>query len=103
MKIIFIFFCLSLQKLDNKKYFPVKEKFDLIFRKVFSFYFRRKTLFKSYEKIKNIMLFVDYIKFGSQTFDCYIFCFDFFLNSSLKIWFNLIFISTLILIFMIII
>jgi len=24
------------------------------------------------------MLFADYIKFDPQTFDCYIFCFDFF-------------------------
>jgi hypothetical protein len=24
------------------------------------------------------MLFADYIKFGPQTFDCYIFCFEFF-------------------------
>jgi hypothetical protein len=28
---------LSLEKLVNKKYFPVKEKFDLISRKIFSF------------------------------------------------------------------
>jgi uncharacterized protein YpbB len=43
--------CLSLEKLVNgkhftvnKKHFPVKEKFGLVFRKVFSFYFGRKTL-----------------------------------------------------------
>jgi len=72
--------CLSLEKLVNgkhfpinRKHFPVKEKFDLIFRKVFSFYFRWKTLFESCEKFKNIILFVDYIKFGPQTFDCYIY------------------------------
>ena len=34
--------CLSLDKLVNGKHFPVKEKFGLIFRKVFSFYFGRK-------------------------------------------------------------
>jgi hypothetical protein len=34
--------CLSLEKLVNGKHFPVKEKFNLIFRKVFSFYFGRK-------------------------------------------------------------
>jgi hypothetical protein len=28
--------CLQLKKLVNKKHFPVKEKFDLVFRKVFS-------------------------------------------------------------------
>jgi len=46
-----------------------RKKFGLIFRKVFSFYFGRKTLFRSGEKIKNIILFADYIKFGPQTFD----------------------------------
>jgi hypothetical protein len=60
---------LLLKKLVNEKHFPVKEKFGLIFRKVFSFYFGRKTLFRSGEKIKNIILFADYIKFGPQTFD----------------------------------
>jgi hypothetical protein len=28
--------CLPLEKLVNEKYFPVKEKFDLVSRKVFS-------------------------------------------------------------------
>jgi len=103
--------CLTLKKLINEKHFPVnekhfyvKEKFSLISRKVFSFYFGLKTLSRSCEKFKNIILFVDYVKFGPQTFDCYIFCLNFFFsNSSLKIWFNLIFILTLILIFMIVI
>jgi hypothetical protein len=63
--------CLLLEKL-------VKGKFVLIFRKVFSFYFGRKTLFRSCEKFRNIILFVDYIKFGPQTFDWYIFCLNFF-------------------------
>jgi len=35
----------------NKKHFPVKGKFDLISRKVFSFYFGRKTLS---EVVKNL-------------------------------------------------
>jgi hypothetical protein len=61
--------CLLLEKLVNGKHFPVKEKLGLIFRKVFSFYFGRKTLFRSCEKFRNIILFVDYIKFGPQTFD----------------------------------
>jgi hypothetical protein len=63
--------CLPLEKLVNGKYFSVKEKFGLVFRKVFSFYFEQKTLSESYEKFKNIILFADYIKFGPQTFDCY--------------------------------
>jgi len=36
--------CLSLRKLVNGKHFPVKEKFGLVCRKVFSFYVGRKTL-----------------------------------------------------------
>jgi len=36
--------CLSLEKLVNGKHFLVKEKFGLVSRKVFSFYFGRKTL-----------------------------------------------------------
>jgi len=72
--------CLSLEKVVNGKYFPVnrkhfpvKGKFGLVSRKVFSFYFGRKTLSGSCEKIRNIILFADYIKFCSQTFDCYIY------------------------------
>jgi len=68
--------CLLLEKLINEKYFPVngkhfqvKGKFGLVSKKVFSFYFGRKTLSGSCEKFRNIILFVDYIKFGPQTFD----------------------------------
>jgi hypothetical protein len=64
--------CLSLEKLVNGKHFPVKRKFSLVFRKVFFFYFGRKTFSGSCEKFRNIILFADYIKFGPQTFDCYI-------------------------------
>jgi hypothetical protein len=40
-KLFFKFFCvyLTLEKLINEKYFPVKEKFSLISKKVFFFYF----------------------------------------------------------------
>ena len=38
--------CLSLEKLINRKHFSIKEKFDLVSWKVFSSYFRRKTLFQ---------------------------------------------------------
>jgi hypothetical protein len=36
-KLFFKFFyvCLSLEKLVNRKYFPIKEKFGLVFKKVF--------------------------------------------------------------------
>jgi hypothetical protein len=77
--------CLSFKKLVNEKYFAVnrkhfhvKGKFDLIFRKVFSFYSEWKTPSRSCEKFKNIILFTDYIKFDPQIFDCYIFCLNFF-------------------------
>jgi len=43
--------CLPLEKLVNGKHFPVKEKFGLVSRKVFSFYFGRKTLS---EIVKNL-------------------------------------------------
>jgi len=58
--------CLLLEKL-------VKGKFGLVYRKVFSFYFEQKTLSRICEKFRNIILFTDYIKFGPQTFDCYIY------------------------------
>jgi len=32
-----------------------------------------KTISESCEKFRNVILFVDYIKFGLQTFDCYIY------------------------------
>jgi len=67
---------LSLEKLINRKHFPIKGKFDLVFRKVFSLYFRGGKLFRSCEKFRNIILFTDYNKFGLQTFDCYIFYFE---------------------------
>jgi hypothetical protein len=59
--------------LINKKYFSVKEKFGLVSRKVFFFNFGWKTLFRSCEKFRNVILFADYIKFGPQTFNWYIY------------------------------
>jgi hypothetical protein len=44
--------CLLLEMLVNRKHFPIKEKFGLISRKVFSFYFGRKTLFRSCENLE---------------------------------------------------
>jgi hypothetical protein len=90
-KVLSKLFCiyLLLEKSVNGKHFSVKEKFDLVFRKMFFFYFRRKTISGSCEKIRNIILFANYIKFDLQTFDCYIY---FVLNiyfsiSSLRIYF----------------
>jgi hypothetical protein len=50
--------------LINKNYFPVKNNINLISRKVFFFYFLRKMLSKNYKNFKNIMLFINYIKFN---------------------------------------
>jgi hypothetical protein len=89
--------CLSLEKLVNEKHFLVKRKFSLISRKVFSFYFWQKTLSESCEKFRNVILFVDYIKFDPQTFDCYFFFLNIFfqfhpLEFNFYINFDLIFI-----------
>jgi len=107
-KLLFKLLCvyLPIEKLVNEKYFLVKKNwFD--FRKVFFFILNGKyflKIMKKFEKIINVMLFANYIQFDTQTFDCYIFCFEFIFSiSSLIIWFNLIFKSILILIFMIII
>jgi hypothetical protein len=83
----FFYVCLLLEKLVNKKYFPVEEKFGFIFRKVFFFYFGWKTFFENCKKFRNVILFADYIKFGPQTFDCYIYFIlnIYFLISSLRI------------------
>jgi len=87
--LFFKFLCvyLLLKKLINKKYFSVKKYLAWFLKKCFPRKFGRKTLSENYEKIKNVILFADYIKFDPQTFDCYIY---FVLNiyfsiSSLKI------------------
>jgi len=46
--------CLPLEKLVNGKHIPVKEKFGLVFRKVFKF--GRKTLSGSCEKFRNVII-----------------------------------------------
>jgi hypothetical protein len=47
-KLFYIFFCVYLLL---KKYFSIEKTFDLIIRKIFSFYFGWKTLSRSCEKI----------------------------------------------------
>ena len=88
-EITFKFFCicLILEKLVNGKNFPVKKNLTWFPEKCFSRKFGWKTFSESCEKIKNIILFTDYIKFGPQTFDCYIyFVLDIYFSiSSLKI------------------
>jgi hypothetical protein len=82
LKIIFQTFCvyIPLKKLINRKHFSIELKFGLVFMEVFSFYFGHKIFFRSCEKIRNIILFVNYNRFGLQTFDLYIFYFEFFLK-----------------------
>jgi len=58
---------------SQRKPLSSQRKFSLVSRKIFSFYFGRKTLSGSYEKFRNIILFANYIKFDPQTFNCYIY------------------------------
>jgi len=70
-------------------------------KKCFLFILREKYFLEIMKKIKNIILFIDYIKFNLQTFNYYIFYFEFFFFiSSFRILFNLIFISILVFIFL---
>jgi len=77
-----VIFGKSLFKLSSKKnnlvWFP---------EKLFPKKFGRKTLSRSCEKFRNVILFANYIKFDPQTFDCYIYFVlnIYFLISSLKI------------------
>ena len=47
--------------------------------------FRAENTFQNCEKFRNVILFADYIKFGPQTFDCCIFCFESFFFSILSL------------------
>ena len=85
-----------------KNDFHSKKNLDWFLENHFVFILSKKHFLKSCEKIINILLLVNYIKFGPQSFDYYIFCLEFFLLiSSLRIWFNLIFIPIIVLIFLI--
>ena len=48
---------LPLEKLVNGKHIPVKEKFGLVFKKVFSEKFGRKTLSESCENFGNVIIY----------------------------------------------
>ena len=71
LKIFYVY--LLLEKLVNRKNFPVKINLTWFLEKCFLKKFKWKTLSGSCEKFRNVTLFADYIKFGSQTFDCYIY------------------------------
>jgi len=59
--------------LSTENTFQSKKNLIWFPEKCFPGKFGRKTLFGSCEKFRNVILFADYIKFGSQTFDCYIY------------------------------
>ena len=71
--------CLLLGKLVNGKHFSVKEKFSLVFRKVFSWKIWAENASPEVVKNLEISLYTDYIKFDPQIFYCYIyiFCFEY--------------------------
>jgi len=98
---------LLLEKLINEKHFTIKEKFSLVSRKVFSFYFGWNTLSRSCKKIQKYYVICWLYQIWSSMFWLlYIFLnifFIFFSIWSLKIWFNLIFISNVVLNFFFII
>jgi hypothetical protein len=75
------YICLSLEKLFNEKYFPIKKSCGLVFISI-PFILGENT-FEKLIKLKNILLIIDYIKFDHQSFDCYIFCFYFILFFSI--------------------
>jgi len=70
---LFICVYLPLGKLLTENTFQSKKHLAWFPEKCFPRKFRWKTLSGSCEKFRHIILFADYIKFGPQTFDCYIY------------------------------
>jgi hypothetical protein len=66
-------FVWHLKNWSTENTFQSKENLTWFPGKCFLEKFGWKTLSGSCEKFKNIILFTDYIKFGPQTFDCYIY------------------------------
>jgi hypothetical protein len=99
---VFFFFELRhihmLEKLISRKYFSVKEKFNLISRKIFLFWVK---VVKNLE-ISYYLLIITNLVLKLLIAICFVLNI-FFSISPLRIWFNLIFILTLVLIFMIVI
>jgi len=60
-----------------KNIFQSKKNLAWFPRKYFPEKFGQKILSGSCEKFRNIILIADYIKFGPQSFDCYIFFFEY--------------------------
>jgi len=95
------FLCLFvIRKVGQRKTLFSQRKIWLGFQESVFFYFGWKTLYRSCEKFKNIMLFADYINLVLKLLIVIYFVLNFLFSiPSLRIWFNLMFISTLILIF----
>ena len=68
----FMFICHQ-ESWSTKNTFQSKKNLAWFSEKCFPRKFGRKTLSESCEKFRNVILFADYIKFGPQTFDCYIY------------------------------
>jgi hypothetical protein len=56
-----------------KNTFQSKKNLVWFPEKCFPAKFERKTLSGNFEKFRNFILFANYIKFGPQTFGCYIY------------------------------
>jgi len=69
----FLVFVYQYKSWSTKNTFQSNENLDWFSGKYFPGKFGRKTLSGSCEKFRNVILFVIYIKFGPQTFDCYIY------------------------------
>jgi hypothetical protein len=52
----------AMKKINHLKIFLLQEKFSLIFKKIY-FFFSKKYFSEVMKKFRNIILFVDYIKF----------------------------------------
>jgi len=106
-KIIFqIFMCLfTFRKTDQRKIFFSKRKFGLVFRKVLFFLFWTENTFHKLWKIQKYLVICWLYQISSSVFWLiYILFWIFFFSiSSFRTWFNLIFISILVLIFFIVI
>jgi hypothetical protein len=60
---------LLLEKLFNKKTFLSKKNLIWLPEKYFHFILGEKYFLEDVKKLRNVMLFIDYIKFDLQTFD----------------------------------
>jgi len=73
------FLCLFvIRQTSQQKTFSSERKIWFDFQESVFLLFWAETLSESCKKFRNVILFAYYIKFDPQTFNYYIFCFDFF-------------------------